>query len=200
MSVIIGCVRKGKVFLATDSQRTWGNVVTHAQTAFGANVLRMPEGVLVGAACNQAVKRGIAAHPEWFSELKGEPLTKRYVMERIVPELYRETENLGEIDERAKERGSALYNGIVLLAQGDRLFCIDGDFSVQRIEDYCLIGHGSEYAVPRVRRLYRKDLSDGETATLFGEALSDAAIYSSLSSAPFKLYDTATIETANIGG
>ena len=200
MSVIIGCVRDGKVFLATDSQRTWGNVVTHAETAFGANVLRMPEGVLVGVTCNQAVKRGIAAHPEWFSDLKGEPLTKRHVMERIVPELYRETEELGEIDECAKEQGRSLYNGIILLAQGDRLFCIDGDFSVQRVADYCLIGHGSEYAVPRMRGFYRKELSDGETVTLLGEALSDAAVYSSLSSAPFKLYDTATNETANIGG
>ena len=200
MSVIIGCVREGKVVLATDTQRTRDDIVTRAKTDFSANVRRTPEGILVGVVGDQTIKRGVAGHPEWFSDLSGELLTKRYIMERIVPDLYREAKALGQIDERSQKNGRAIFDGMILLAQKDRLFCIDGDFSTVVIPDFCAVGRDADFAAAHLKRFYRKELSDEETAACFAAALGAVAACSLLSSAPFMLYDTSAQDARRIGG
>ena len=85
MSAIIGVVREGKVIMATDTQRTWGNVQTRAGAGYGSNVIWTENGVMLGVAGYQLIKYAIVPHPEWFDGLAHEPLTKRYLVERVIP-------------------------------------------------------------------------------------------------------------------
>ncbi|GEM_PF-4332908 len=198
MSVIIGCVRDDKVMLATDTQRTWGNIVTHASSEYGSNIFWLPNGVAVGIAGNQAIKHAVAAHAEWFENLTG-PLTQEYIVKNVIPPLYRALKDVDELNERSVRSGRSLYNGMMLLAQGNRLFCIDRDFAVITVADYCLIGHGYNYAVPRMSQ-YKPALSDRETENLMEQALQDAAVFSRVTSAPFRVGDTVTRTLKTIGG
>lgn len=192
MSAIIGVVREGKVIMATDTQRTWGNVQTRAGAGYGSNVIWTENGVMLGVAGYQLIKYAIVPHPEWFDGLAHEPLTKRYLVERVIPPFYRAMEEIEGIEEKSAEQGRSRFSGAVLVARDDRLLCIDGDFGVIDVPDWCMIGSGSEYAAPRMERFWRKDLSERETVALLRDALTDAATYSKRTSPPFVIGDTVT--------
>lgn len=186
MSAIIGYVDKGKVYFATDTQRTADNYRYNTATQTGANVFYMPNGVMCAAVEMQTVKQLIMARPEWFEELDNNPLTKKYIVENIIPKLYDFMESFNVLEKDSVKNGDSCFDGAILLAQGDRLFCIDGDFSVFTIPKFCIIGSAPTYCYPRVA------LYDGEIPLkqMLYTALTDAKKFCKMVSPPYYLYSS----------
>lgn len=145
MGVIIGYKEGGRVYLATDTQRAISSYYYSDATETGLNVFCFANGILCGAT-NYLIKQLLKTKEHWFDELGEKPLTKEFIVTTIVPQLYGclEAENL--ILEQSIEDGASCFDGAILLAQGDRLFCIDEDFSVISIARYCVIGDGIDFA------------------------------------------------------
>lgn len=186
MSAIIGYVDDGKVYFATDTQRSIDRFRYTAATDTGANVFNMPNNVMCAIAGLQATKQLVMAHPEWFEGLKEQPLTKQYIVENIIPNLYQCIDGFDLLEKDSKDNGESEFEGAILLAQKDKLFCIDGDFSVVSVPKFCIVGSEPIYSYPRVES-YNNEIPLKDMLYL---ALTDAKKYCNAISGPYYLYST----------
>lgn len=196
MSAVIAYVDGGKVYFATDTQRTSGSFRYSAAAPTSANVFFMPHGVLCSAVRSQKIKQIIMAHPEWFDGLAEQPLTKQYVLENILPDLYEFMDGFELVNEESKKNGITEFEGAILLAQKDTLLCIDGDFSVIVIPKFCIIGSDPAYCYARVAS-YHHEI---ELKEMLLGALLDVKKYCNTVSAPYYLYVTDSEEKELLGG
>ena len=160
-------------------------------TSLGENnlkITRMPHGILLGHAGAVRVTQILACHKDWFEELGDEPLTKRFLVMRIIPRYYRE---LKERDLLDAEDSTVQYGGGFIVAQGDRIFVLNGDFSVDEVPSFVSIGCGQD-AANLVRQTRAKDGAFEREETLLALRLSasvDRAV-----GAPFVLIDTKDLQ------
>lgn len=169
MSIIIGYVSDGKVYMGADSAKTLDNYSFSDTTETGMNVFRLPGGVICGV-IGTAVKQTIQTNPQWFDGLADEPLTKKFIVNEVLPELFGKLKELDLLD--GEEGEDPDLGGTVLLAQNDKLFCIDSDFCVYAVDEFCVAGNGSDYTVPRI--MLHKDEPIGD---MMYAALTDAKAY-----------------------
>ena len=189
MSLIIGYRDQNKVYMACDTQRAFGKFSYSDATETGLGVFALPHGVLCGAT-NYMIKQALRSHPDWLAPLSDEPLSKRFLLAYFVP-------RLGQyLDDAHMTLKNNRYDGMILLAQEDRLYCIDNDFSVINIPKYCIIGDGVDYAHPRVHR-YQNEVSLPE---LTYAALSDAKRFCKEIVSPFYLFTSDGTEKILLGG
>ena len=183
MSIVIGYV-DDKVYMACDTARTLDEYIFSDDTETGMNVFHLPNGVLCGAT-SYSVKQIIKTNPQWFDNLGDEPLTKKYIAREFVVPLYDSLDDLGRIDDKKESE----FDGAILLAKKDRLFCIDSDFSVHAIPKFCVIGKGFDFAVPRVLLRSSEPISD-----MAYNALADARTYLRRVREPFYLFTTDSLD------
>lgn len=195
MSVIIGYKSDGKVYMATDTQRNLGNYYYSDMTETGLNVFSLPHRILCGSS-NYLAKQIIKTHPEWFEELGNEILSKKFIVQNIIPKLYESFDEAGLISEDKKEDGYPDFDGSIILAQKDNLFCLDDDFSVLTIPKFCMIGSAATYAFARVS-IYNGDLP---LEDMLYRAISDAENYSKTVLEPYCLFCTEQHGMKILGG
>lgn len=195
MSVIIGYKTDGKVYMATDTQRSMGNYYYSDSTETGLNIFSLPHGIICGAS-NYLAKQIIKTHTEWFEKLADEPLTKKFIVQNIIPELYDSFDKAELIDEDKKKKGNPAFDGSILLAQKDRLFCIDDDFSVITVPEFCVIGSGADYAFARLAT-YKKEVPP---ELILYSAIADAQVWCKTVLKPYYLFSTDSTEKKLLGG
>lgn len=195
MSAIIGYKANDKVYMATDTHLSLGNYAFSDTTETAQNVFSLPHGVLCGA-YNYRAKQIIQTQTAWFDGLANEPLTKRYLVQTVVPALYDALDKAALISEEARKEGRPRFDGAVLLAQKDALFCIDRDFAVLTIPKFCIIGSAYAFAYPRVAA-YKGEMP---LEDMLYAALSDARKWSRKVLEPYYLYSTDASEKKVLGG
>ena len=189
MSIIIATKTEDGVLMGADTQTSRGD--RDKVTSLGENnlkITRMPHGILLGHAGAVRVTQILACHKDWFEELGDEPLTKRFLVMRIIPRYYRE---LKERDLLDAEDSTVQYGGGFIVAQGDRIFVLNGDFSVDEVPSFVSIGCGQDAAY-LVRQTRAKDGAFEREETLLALRLSasvDRAV-----GAPFVLIDTKDLQ------
>lgn len=184
MNTIVGYVNDGKVYVVTDTARAKDNYSFSDSTETGISTFLLPNGVICGVS-GYSVKQAMQTNKQWFDGLASEPLTKKFIVQNVVPKLYDKLDELGLIPAEKKEDGESAFDGAIILAQKDKLYCIDSNFSVLAIPRYCIIGEGKDYALPRV--ILHKD---GKVEDMLYDALHDAKVYSCNVREPFYLFTT----------
>ena len=86
MSIVVAIKKDGVVYLGADTRTSCGNEV-YAQLLPADFKIHRLGSCYVGSTGKVATLQFLKIHPEWF-ELDGEPLTKRYLVRKVVPKYY----------------------------------------------------------------------------------------------------------------
>ena len=138
MSLVVAIKRDGIVYLGADTRTTRGEHVRATLAEEDLKIHRMGS-CLVGAAGTVSNIQVLTNHPEWF-DLKGKPLTKKFILKNIVPKFFDLLGELGrlEIDENGDEPPRSMCS--FLFTDGERLFMMDNDFEVIELSTYGQVG------------------------------------------------------------
>ena len=161
MSVVIAIKKNGRVYMAADTQTSCGDrKVTHHSEG-SRKITRFENGVLLahtGLVHNWQI---LCAHPEYFTVPEEGELTKKYIVQNIIPKIFK---CYRENDMCEKEKGEPDQLGeAYLLAYKDKLFQIDGAFNVAVLEHYADIGAGGDLTLAGLIELDAEEVCDSKT-------------------------------------
>jgi ATP-dependent protease HslVU (ClpYQ) peptidase subunit len=128
--------------MAADSQTSCGDRKTTYYGEGSRKICRLDNGILlghVGAVHNTQI---VCAHPEIFTVPEDGNMTKKYIVQNIIPKLFK---LYREHDMREKEDDvPARMGDSYLLAYKDKFFQIDTVFDVEVHEHFAEIGSGGD--------------------------------------------------------
>ena len=138
MSVIVAIKENDVIYLGADSQRSSGrNKHTYLnETAY--KVVRLENDILVGFCGIVAAKQAILAMKEVFTLDENCELTKKHIVNQIVPKLLDKMEQIGD------EKSGALDVSI-LLAHKNKMYEITSELDVIHHNENASIGAGTYY-------------------------------------------------------
>ena len=190
MSVIVAVRENGVVYLGADSQtsvsrRKYSNL---NETSF--KVRRLENGVLVGFCGRVAAAQTILSLKDVFTLNEEGRLTKKHIVEEIIPKLSDKMEEIGD------EEGGAMEVSI-LLAHKDALYRITSKLDVVHQTEYSKAGAGLSFVEYVLSE--RKDLPVRERIL---KALVESARKTESVSGPYVLIDTDKLEyeVVDMGG
>ncbi len=188
MSLVIAAKIDGSVLMGADSQTSHGD--REKVTGRGENnlkITKMPRGILLGHVGEVRVIQPLACHGDWFEETEDEPLSKRFLVEKIVPRYYEELKKRGWLANSDDPSEHTCFRGSFLIAQGDRLFGLNGNFSVDEIPAFAAIGCGQDAAYLAWREA---DADAGMAQNMLLRALRLSVASDNSVGAPFVFIDT----------
>ena len=192
MSLIVAYKKDGIVYMGADTQSTCGTAISRALNESGFKITRLPNGILVGVCGRVKAHQKIVAQKHWFAMPEGEKLSKRYIVQNIIPEL---SALMGEMKEEKNSRNSSLDVSIIL-AHRDKMFIIARYFEVFECNTFAAIGAGDDFSVYALSQIRAGD--DVNEGLL--KALRAGAHFDSTVSAPYVLIDTKDREYAIVEG
>ena len=151
----------------------------HYLNDVGFKIKRLDNGILLGLCGSVRIEQVIAYTKDLFTLDKDGKLTKEHLMNEVICELY---DRLGE---RGLLKGDGRMDASFLVAYGDTLYQVRGDFHVIKRTDYAAIGSGLDRALYALSE--RKDLPVRERM-LMGVSMSADKVASV--SGPFVFIDT----------
>lgn len=190
MSVVIAIKKNNRIYMAADSQASCGDRKT---TYFGEGsrkIRRFDNGILlghVGAVHNCQI---VCAHPEIFTVPEDGNMTKKYIVQNIIPKLfklYREH----DMREKAEDEPSRMGD-TYLLAYKDKLFRIDNVFDVEVCGHFAEIGSGGDLTHAGLIELDADDVRDEKVIEArLADLLRISASRTMSVSSPYYLVNTA---------
>ena len=138
MSLIIAIKKDGVVYLGADTRTTIGDRIYPTLTPDNLKIKRVGS-CFIGSAGVVSSIQLMTEHPEWF-ELNGEPLTKRFIVQNIIPKYYDLAKNANKLETDEKYGNSPKSECAFIVTDGKRIFEIDDDFEVCEQSEYAVIG------------------------------------------------------------
>ena len=138
MSLIVAIKKDDVVYLGADTRTTRGERVRSNLAREDLKIHKMGS-CFVGAAGTVANLQLMISHPEWF-ELKGKPLTKKFIVQRIIPKYYDLVREMEKLEIEEENRNGPKCGCSFLVTDGKKLFEIDDDFEVIELSKYGQIG------------------------------------------------------------
>lgn len=144
--VILGRIKEGVVYLATDTRELYGAVKKQYLEEFHYKIRRKEGGLLVGIAVKKpCVRQAIASYDDMFTLDKNGDLTKEHIVKEIVPKLRQVCEQEGFLP-REKEQAPYIEAEIILAHKG-KMFTIRRDFTVVRHAECAVVGPVCAFAL-----------------------------------------------------
>lgn len=186
--MVIAYIDGDRVLFASDTQVNTKNFKYRVSGAgSGGAVRHIGHGITIGYSGIVQTAEILFFNEEWFDSLGDDKLTKRYLMQEIIPRLYARLSDVGQLNKETVKNGNSAMLTTFLIAQGDRLFYIDTDFSVSKVERYAVIGKLTEFALLRADTIPASDNKEAAMA----EVLREMERRTILVSAPYCFTDTA---------
>lgn len=138
MSLVVAIKHDGVVYLGADTRTTRGERVRSTLAEDDLKIHRLGD-CLVGGAGSVASIQIMTTHPEWF-DLGGKPLTKRFIVQRIIPKYYELAKELEKLENVDSDSDEPKCGCSFLITDGERLFRVDSDFEVAELSRYGHIG------------------------------------------------------------
>ncbi len=192
MSIIVAVKHGGAVFMGADTQTSYKDFKTNSLAENNFKITRLPCGLLIGSSGRADIAARVV-HAENVFTVPPEGLSKKYIVTVIIPELFHfldERELLGTDDDDDEDEESGSMDCSLILAHKDKLFYINGNFSVWECDKFCVGGSGDGFAFP-----YMKSFDDGKD--VHGQlltAMRAAARHDQAVSAPFILIDSKNLD------
>ena len=128
MSLILAIKKDDAVYLATDSRISHVDYIHNTVAGEDLKIQRLGS-CYVGAAGLVASIQLMMSHPEWF-ELNGKPLTKKYLVQNVIPKYYDALESAGLLNRDDSNKHSPKSKAYFIVTDGESIFKIDSDFEV----------------------------------------------------------------------
>ena len=158
MSVVIAIKKNNRIYMAADTQTSCGD---RKVTYLGENsrkIHQFENGILLGHTGSVHNWQLVCAHPEYFTVPENGELTKKHIVQNIIPKLfkcYRDNEMREEVEGEPSRMGDSY-----LLAYKDKLFQIYDVFDVQVLNHYAEIGSGGDLTLAGLVELDTEDVQD----------------------------------------
>ena len=189
MSVVMAVKQGNRIWLGADTQSTRGTDRYNQLSPHDFKVTKLDNGMLLSMTGETASSQFILAHPEWFTVDENKGLTKKHIVRKIIPNMYKALED-EELLEREDRGTPPITKCTIMIAYQDKLFKICRDLQVIRHEDYLAIGSGSNAVVYGLSKIDKtKDVNEQLLRLLKISAKHDANV-----SAPFVLIDTQDLQ------
>ncbi len=195
MSVIFAIKQGDTVYMGADTQTTISRNGSHtgkefftdAQNHYEGNykIIKLSNGVLIGYTGEAFFGQRMLVHSEWFDDVPKEGLSKRYIVEKVLPKLFETFKNEGLID---LDSGEIEMDLSMLIAYKDKLIRFDRNFDIVDVDRYGVVGSGQIFGLPSMI----DTKFDARSAII--EALRISAGYDLYVDAPFTLIDTKLLE------
>ncbi|MBE5731842.1 MAG: hypothetical protein E7353_02300 [Clostridiales bacterium] len=180
MSVVVAVKENGVVYMGADSQTSAGSYKEYFLNECGFKIFRLENGILASFCGNVGSKHTICSLENVFTLDENGNLTKRHIVNNIIPKLVAEMNKIGN-----EETGKIDVS--ILLAHKDSLYKICMDLSVLKQNTIAIHGSGMEYT-------YYALSSEGNVKDRILQALSSSAKRTESVSGPFVLIDTKKLE------
>ena len=138
MSLIVAIKKDGIVYMGADTRTTCADRYILNFVEDEMKIHRMGD-CLVGAAGNVANIQHMSSHPEWF-DLGGKPLTKKHIVQNVIPEFYDALNADDKLEKKDKESSRPKSRCSFLITDGVGLFMINDVFEVIELLRYGAIG------------------------------------------------------------
>lgn len=182
MSLVVAYKHGGTVYMGADTQSTYDTAISRVLNESGYKITRLQSGILIGICGSVKARQKIVAQKEWFNLPEGETLSKRHIVQNIIPKLCVLSKSLSD-DKSA--RNSSLDESI-LMAHKDKMFMIAHYYEVYECGRYAAIGSGKDYSKYCLSQIERSgDVNEGLLGALRAGAKFDSSV-----SAPYVLIDT----------
>ena len=158
MSVVIAIKKNDRIYMAADTQTSCGD---RKVTYLGENsrkIHQFENGILLGHTGSVHNWQLVCAHPEYFTVPENGELTKKHIVQNIIPKLfkcYRDNEMREEVEGEPSRMGDSY-----LLAYKDKLFQIYDVFDVQVLNHYAEIGSGGDLTLAGLVELDTEEVQD----------------------------------------
>lgn len=195
MAILIGYVKDGTVYLATDTRINVDDRVHQRVAESDYKIKRLENGILVAmTARERALVDQTMMRTELFTLDKKGRLTKEHIIKEIFPRLYRFYKEEGLL---GNEKGEDPYfRGSILIAHEGDLFEICSTFSVAKYMHYQALGSVSDLALYGLTKI---DESKDINAQLV-EIMETMAKHSQMIGAPYLVINTKDLEYHLLGG
>ncbi len=140
MSVVVAIKKNGVIYMGADTQISARDSRSRTDSETRYKVQKLPSGVLLGGTGNSTNIQRILEKPSVFNVEEKEGLTKRFIVEKIAPKIYKTIKEEGLLENK---EGKQIDIGCsLILAYKEKMFHIDSSLAVYAGEKYILIGSG----------------------------------------------------------
>ncbi len=158
MSVVIAIKKNDRIYMVADTQTSCGDRKNNYLGEQSRKITRFENGILLGHTGRVHNCQIVVAHPEIFTVPEDGVMTKKHIVQNIIPKLFK---LYREYDMREKEDGEPARMGeSFLLAYKDKLFQIDEVFDVGVRNHYAEIGSGGDLTNAGLFELDADDVND----------------------------------------
>ena len=158
MSVVIAIKKNDRIYMAADSQTSCGDRKKTYHGEVSRKICRFDNGILlghVGAVHNCQI---VCAHPEIFTVPEDGNMTKKYIVQNMIPKLFK---LYRDNDMCLKEEGEpAKLGDAYILAYKDKLFRIYDAFEAEVLGHFAEIGSGGDLTHAGLCELDTADIQD----------------------------------------
>lgn len=182
MSVVVAVLENGVVYMGADSMTSVGGNKLHVLNESGFKITKQDNGVLVGICGAVSGHNVIASEKDFMSLDENGELTKKHIINEIVPKLLNPVRKL--YDEKKHD-----LNVSMIVAYKDKIYQIMSDLTVVRRNSYAAVGSGKYYT--RYGLHMHAELPAKERIV---KALDSSASREPGVGAPFVLIDTENLE------
>jgi ATP-dependent protease HslVU (ClpYQ) peptidase subunit len=182
MSVIVAIKEKDVIYLGADSQTSSGRKKHTYLNETAYKVVKLKNDVLVGFCGRVAARQTILAMKDVFTLDENGGLTKKHIVQQIVPKLLDKMEQIGD------EESGALDVSI-LLAHKDKMYKITADLDVIHLNENASLGAGKYYV-----NYALFGMPDIPVKERILKALIESAKHTESVAGPYVLIDTKNLE------
>lgn len=184
MSLVVAIKKDDIVYLGADTRTTRGEIIRSNLLEENLKIHHMGS-CFVGAVGSVASSQILLNHPEWF-ELKGKPLTKKFIVQNIIPKYYDLVKEMDKFDKEDMNSSLPKSESVFLVTDGKKLFRIDSDFEVVELSRYGQIGCSEIIALTLIFSV----IDDCSPNEMILKALRESAYRDNGVGAPFVLINT----------
>ena len=189
MSTILAIKKNGRIYMAADTQMSCGEKKYTVLNTYDRKIHKLDNGILLGFSGRVKGAQTVCAYSEIFTVPTDGAMTKKHIVQNIIPKLrslYLKYGLMDKMDDEPDRMSTA-----ILLAYKDKLFEISDVFATVVIEHYDAIGSGARIAMAGLRALDAEPELDGETINKrLVDILRISASHTRSVDAPFFLIDT----------
>lgn len=184
MSVLIAYKRDDTIYMGTDTRVIVNDHKKSELCECNYKIQKIENGMLVGITSERLTRQTIFAYSEIFTLDKKGELTRKHIVNEIVPKL---VDLLNKEDLMINKEDTLPYmDAQILLAYKGVLYEICRNFSIYKYEDFQLLGYGVDYGQFVLANI--KDSDDVNEQII--KALDTIAKYSQYVGSPYLLIDT----------
>lgn len=189
MSVVVAVKENGVIYMGADSQTTAGRYKYTFLNAPGWKIRRLDNGMFVSFCGSVSAEQNILSEKDVFTLDENGELTKKHIVQKIVPKLVRKMDQIGD-----KENGEIKVS--MILAYKDKLYRITPDLEVVAENDYAAMGAGKYFVH------YALSMKDLPVRERILKALMESAKRTESVGGPYVLIDTKNneYEVVDMGG